>query len=130
MCVGRTTTLATGVLFTVMAAIPDLPLELAATCVLPTARAVTTPVDDTVAIAESRTDQTIEASGRSFPAASCTAACSGSCAPTAIVDDGGVTITAATRPPAPGSVLSVELLHDNVSSAAPPTITQRARRVR
>jgi hypothetical protein len=59
-------------LFTVIAAIPDLPFEFAATCVEPTERAVTTPVDDTVAMAESFTDQTIGASGNSLPVASCT----------------------------------------------------------
>jgi len=128
-CVGRTTTLATGVLFTVIAATPDLPFALAATCVEPTARAVTTPMGDTLAIAESFTDQTTDASGSNLPVASCTCAWSGSCAPTAMVEDGGVTTTAATFSLEPGSV-SVELLHDSVMSAAAPSITQRPRRPR
>jgi hypothetical protein len=122
-CDGRTTTLATGVLFTVIAAIPDFPFALAATCVEPTARAVTTPVVDTTAIAGSFTDHTTDASGRSLPVASCTCAWSGSCAPTAIVDEVGVTTTAATLSVDPGSV-SVELLHDRVTSAAAPTSNQ------
>ena len=125
--VGRTTTAATGVLFTVIAAMPDFPFELAATWVVPTAFAVTTPEDDTLAIAASFTDQTIGASGRIFPVASWTCACSGSCAPTAIVDDGGLTTTAATPSPVPGSV-SVELLQDSVTMVAAPSINHRPRR--
>src|SRR5512143_338343 len=129
-CVGRTTTLATGVFCTVIAAIPDLPFELAATWVAPAARAVTTPIDDTLAMAVSLTDQTMDTPGIVLPVASCTCACRGSCAPTMIVDAGGVTMTAATvSPPAPGWT-SVELLHDSVSAAAAPTITQRTQRVR
>src|SRR6478672_5256189 len=64
------------------------------------------------------------ASGRSLPVASWTCACNGSCAPTAIVDDEGLTTTAATPSPVLGSV-SVELLHDNVIIAAAPSINHR-----
>jgi hypothetical protein len=50
---GRTVTVATGVFCTVIAAIPDFPFALAATCVVPTATPVTTPDEETLATFES-----------------------------------------------------------------------------
>src|SRR5512146_614531 len=61
MWFGRTTTFATGVFCTVIAAMPDLPLALAAICVVPSASPVTTPVLDTLAIAGSLTLHTTDA---------------------------------------------------------------------
>jgi hypothetical protein len=67
---GRTTTLATGTRWTVIAAMPDFPPALAATCVVPTARPVTTPDDDTLAMFGSFTDQKTVASAIALPVAS------------------------------------------------------------
>src|SRR5919112_1789420 len=102
---GSTTTLATGVFCTVTVAIPDLPRALAATCVVPSASAVTTPAEDTLATAGFSTVQVTEASGTSSPASFCTSACNGSWAFSASVDDGGFTTMSATGVVAPGSVL-------------------------
>jgi hypothetical protein len=69
-CGGVTVTLATGGGSTVIVASPDLPLELAATCVEPGASAVTTPPGDTVAILLSRTDQRTTVPVTRFPSSS------------------------------------------------------------
>src|SRR5215213_7699580 len=93
---GRTATLATGVFCTVIVAMPDLPPELAATCVVPNDFAVTTPVSDTLAIAGSRT---VQRTGRlviAAPPASWTAAWRGSVEFNESVDAVGLTTTAAT----------------------------------
>src|SRR6185437_5096694 len=108
-CVGRTTTLVTGGRCTTTVAMPDFPLTLAAIWVDPMARPWTTPDADTLAMAVSRTVQTIAGCGTSFPSTSVTTACNGNCVPTISVVDGGFTATVATG--APGA---------RVASAAPP----------
>jgi len=61
----------------------DWPPELAAIWVVPTLLPVTTPADDTATMLVSLLDQNTVAPGTIWPLASCTTACSASCAPTA-----------------------------------------------
>src|SRR4051794_20456775 len=112
-----------------MAAIPDLPFAFAATCVVPTARPVTTPDDETRATFGSWTLHKTETPLIVFPVASCTVACNGTSAPTASVGVGGVTTIDATASP-PVTSVSVELLQDQTTVAAAQISARRTPRER
>jgi hypothetical protein len=75
---------------------PDFPRALAATCVVPSPTALTTPAGETVAMASFSTVQVTEASGTRSPAAFRTSACSGSWLLIVIVGADGFTTMSAT----------------------------------
>src|SRR5688572_11275227 len=95
---GVTRTLATGIAVTVTCAMPLRPPVLAATWTVPIFRAVTRPPLDTVAIASSSDAQCTGRVNIAFPVSSSTCAARATCAPTATVERGGVTITLSTAP--------------------------------
>lgn len=141
---GDTATDATGVATTLTPATAETPIALAAICVDPIFRAVTSPADDTVATLVSELDQKMEALLRTCPAPSFTCASSGADAPTVSdVDDGEIVIAAAgPLPPlgVDGAVASLLLLHATAEPIAasvmqaatrtPCSIAERARAVR
>jgi hypothetical protein len=95
---GRTITLATGVFWTVIAAMADFPPTFAATCVLPSASPVTTPAADTLAMSWSLTVHTTETPLSGLPSGPVAVTCSGTCEPTATLVDEGLTTTDDTSP--------------------------------
>jgi hypothetical protein len=106
---GSTASDATGTGDTVTTTAADLPPELAAICVDPTALPVTSPLDVTVAIAVSALDQNTVAPATAPPLASSTCAVSDTCPPTFTAGVAGVIVTLAAPPevPPPGPVESL-----------------------
>src|SRR6476619_5101950 len=92
---------------------PDFPSAFAATCDVPTASAVTSPVPETLTIFGSCTVQVMAAPGTGLPDPSSTCACSGSWALRTSVEVAGLTMIVATCGVASGAVLP----HDQLESA-------------
>jgi len=97
---------------------PDFPSAFAATCEVPSASAVTSPVPETLTIFGSCTVQVTVAPGTGAPPPSSTWACSGSWALRTSVEVAGVTTIVATCGVASGPVLP----HDQLESATMITV--------
>jgi hypothetical protein len=93
---GDTVTVATGGGVTVIIAVPDLPSLVAVIVASPSATAVTSPEDETVAAAVFDDDQVTVRPVRVLPSASFVTALSETVAPTATSADAGSTATDAT----------------------------------
>jgi len=93
---GDTATLPTGIVVTVTEAVPDLPSLVAVIVAIPEPTPVTTPLDDTVAIALLLVVQATDRPVRTAPLWSRNVAASVVVCPASTVAVGGVTVTVAT----------------------------------